>query len=140
MTEQTPDEESGIRKTVDAVVAARAASEMNEAIDLGAVAGDDPDGEPVDIDHLGNAIGRPVGRLIANRLVDGTGATGVAKRTVAGRVSRRVTAETVRVVLENVDTEAIAETLVELDQETLPGPSLIEAADTAVESTTEPSN
>jgi hypothetical protein len=125
----TADEETGtLQRGLDALAAAQTAREMNEALDLDALAGE-VTGDSVDVDHLGDAIGRPLGRLVARELIDGSGATGVTKQTIGSAVTRRVTAETVRLVVENVDTEALAETLVELDQET-PGPSLTDGIDT----------
>jgi hypothetical protein len=125
-TETTQDDGTKpLRRGKDAVVVARAARELYDAIDTedlrAASAGD-----PADVDQLADALGKPIGRLLALHLVDDTGVTGYAKRTVTERVGRSVSTRTVRIVVENVDTEALAETIVELDEETLPGPALTE--------------
>jgi hypothetical protein len=129
-TETTQDDgPNPLRRARDAVVVAQAVSELHDAIDFENLRADDTVGDPVDVDQLADAIGRPIGRLIALRLVDDSGATGFAKRSITEHVGRTVSAQTFRVVVENVDTEAVAETLVELDEETLPGPSLSEHPD-----------
>lgn len=126
-TETTQDDGTNpIRRGRDAVVVAQAVRELHDAVDFEDLRADDAVGDPVDVDRLADAIGRPVGRLIALQLVDDSGATGFAKRAITERVGRTVSAETFRIVVENVDTEAVTETLVELDEETPPGPSLSE--------------
>lgn len=111
MNDSTTDQSAAFEESVHALVAARTAAEMNDALDLDAILGDGSADDPVDVDQFADAIGRPVGRLIASRLVDDDGLTGVTKRAVGGKLTRRVTAETVRVILEAVDTDAIAQTL-----------------------------
>jgi hypothetical protein len=68
--------------------------------------------DPVDVDRLAEAIGRPLGRALAQYIVDGNGKTGVAKRALGSEVGSRVAAETVSAALERVDVEAAVETLV----------------------------
>jgi hypothetical protein len=124
-TDTTSDDDTNyLRRGIDAVVVAQAAKELHGAVDLEDLRGSDTVGDPVDIDQLADAIGRPIGRLIAHQLVDDGGATGLTKRMIAERIGRNVSAETFRIVVENVDTRAVSETLIELDEETLPGPSL----------------
>jgi hypothetical protein len=125
-TTTEPQDSGGnlLRRGRDAMVVAEAARELHDAIDFEDLRADDTVGDPVDVDQLADAVGRPIGRLIALQLVDDSGATGFTKRAITERVGRTVSAETFRIVVENVDTEAVTETLVELDEETLPGPSL----------------
>ncbi len=113
-----------IRRGKDAVIVAQAARELADAIDAEDLRTES--GDVADLDQLADALGKPIGRLIALQLVDDTGVTGYAKRTVAERVGRSVSTRTLRIVVENVDTEALAETIIELDEETLPGPALHE--------------
>jgi hypothetical protein len=112
-----------LRRGRDVVVMAQAVRQLDDAVDLEALGADHPEGDPIDVDQLADAFGKPIGRLIALQLVDDSGATGFVKRSVTERVGRTVSTETFRIVVENVDTEAIAETLAELDEGTLPGPS-----------------
>ncbi|WP_380677038.1 hypothetical protein [Salinigranum sp. GCM10025319] len=126
-TDATQDDGTNvIKRGKDAAIVAEAARDLTDAIEFEELRGDDTVGDPVDAEQLAEALGRPIGRLIALQLVDDTGATGFAKRTVTERIARDVSTKTFRVVVENVDTEAVAETLVELDEETLPGPALHE--------------
>lgn len=134
MTDSTADDETGaIERGVDAMVALETAEALNAAIDVDALIREDGTTDPVELDKLAAAIGRPIGRLVAKEIVDDSGMTGFAKRKIGRKATQKVTAETVRVVVENVDTAAIAETLVELDEST-PGPSVrdtLESADDA---------
>ena len=118
-----------IERGLDALFATEVAKEVLEAVDFEAILADEPAEDPVDVERLADAIGRPVGRVLARRVVDGSGASGLAKRSIGGTVGSRVAAATLRVVVENVDTGAVAETLLELDEST-PGPSLREAVET----------
>jgi hypothetical protein len=129
MTDDTQDDGSGaLTRGLDAVVVAEAARELNDAVDAGAI---DGQGE-VDYDQLAEALARPIGRLVARELVDDTGTTGLAKRMVTDRLGRKMSEATFRIVVENVDTGALTETLVRLDEETLPGPSLSEYVESEV--------
>ena len=124
--QQSADETSTLQTVIDAVVAVRTASELHDAIDVDALLSDDPAGDPVDLDEFADAVGRPVGRAVANTLVDGSGKIGTAKRFISSRIVREVTAGTVRVAGRRFDTDALARSVVELDQERLPGPSVLE--------------
>lgn len=122
-----------IEQGLNALFATEVAAEVLEAVDFEAILSDQPVEDPVDVEHLADALGRPVGRILANRVVGGSGASGLVARTVASEVGSRVTAGTFRVAVENVDTEAVTEALVELDEETLPGPTVREVVEPAIE-------
>lgn len=131
MTDSTADDETGaIERGVDAMVALETAEELNAAIDFDALVSEDGTTDPVELETFADAIGRPIGRLVAKEIVDDSGMAGFAKRKLGRKATQKVTAETVRVIVENVDTASIAETLVELDEAT-PGPSIQDALDSA---------
>ena len=122
-----------IEDGLDVLFASEVAREVFAAVDFRAILADEPATDPVDVDRLAEAIGRPLGRALAQYIVDGNGKIGVAKRALGSEVGSRVAAETVSAALEHVDVEAAVETLVELDDETRPGPSLQDAFDVYVE-------
>lgn len=115
-----------IERGLDLLFATEVAKEILEAVDFEAILAAEPAEDPVDVDRLAAALGRPVGRVLAQRVLGESGTTGLAGRTVGGRVGGRVAEETVRIAVENVDTGEVVERLVELDEETLPGPALRE--------------
>lgn len=113
-----------LEQTLDAVFAADVVKEILHAVDFEAILSDEPTTDPVDIDHLAEAVGRPVGRLLVSQLISGSGPAGLAKKTIGSEVASRAAVKTFRVTVENVDVDVVAETLVELDEEALPGPPL----------------
>jgi len=115
-----------IERTLDFVFAADVAKAILRAVDFEAILAEEPAENPVDVEHLTKAVGRPVGRIIASRVIDGTGVGGLAKWTLGSEVGGRVAVKTFRVAVENVDVTAATETLVELDAEALPGPAVRE--------------
>jgi hypothetical protein len=115
-----------IEQGLNAVFTAEATADILDAVDFEAILADEPAQAPVDAEQLAEALGRPVGRLLAHRVLGGSGATGLAKRAIGSEVGSRVTSGAVRVAVENVDTDAVTETLVEIDEET-PGPALRDA-------------
>ncbi|MBV0926064.1 hypothetical protein KTS45_17810 [Halomicroarcula limicola] len=134
MSDSTGDEQlDRIEQGLDALFATEVAKEVLEAVDFEAILAEEPAEDPVDIDRLAQAIGRPVGRILAARVIGGSGAAGLAKQTLGSEVGSRVAAKTFRVAVENVDTQQVTETLVELDEETLPGPTLQEMIGPAIE-------
>jgi len=127
MSDSTGDERlEQIERGLDLLFATEVAKEILEAIDFEAILAAEPAEDPVDVDRLAAALGRPVGRVLAQRVLGESGATGLAGRTVGGRVGGRVAEETVRIAVENVDTGEVVERIVELDEETLPGSPLQE--------------
>lgn len=139
MTDTTSNDETNtLTRGVDALIAVETAQELNDAIDFDALVGEDGTTDPVELEKFADAIGRPIGRLVAKGIVDDGGMTGFAKRELGRKATQRVTAETVRVIVENVDTASIAETLVAFDEETLPGPSVQDALGSTEETDTDP--
>lgn len=126
-----------IERGLDALFATEVAKEILEAVNFEAVLADQPADDPVDVDRLAEAVGRPLGRYLAHRIVGGSGAGGVAKRAVGSEVGGRIAAKTVRVAVEQVNAESVATTLAELD-ETLPGPGLREVVDSDADGTVVP--
>jgi hypothetical protein len=127
MSDSTGDERlEQIERGLDLLFATEVAKEILEAIDFEAILAAEPAEDPVDVDRLAAALSRPVGRVLAQRVLGESGATGLAGRTVGGRVGGRVAEETVRIAVENVDTGEVVERIVELDEETLPGSPLQE--------------
>ncbi|WP_435333832.1 hypothetical protein [Haloarchaeobius sp. TZWWS8] len=127
MTDLTGDQRlERIEQGLDALFATEVAKEILAAVDFEAILADEPATEPVDVDRLANAIGRPVGRLLAHYVVSGSGAGALAKRAIGSEVGGRVATETFRFAVRTVDFRSVAETLVELDEETIPGPALRE--------------
>lgn len=93
MTDSTDTGDGGtnsLERIVDGLLAAEAARELKEAVDLEAILADQPADEPVDVDRLADALGRPVGRLLAHRIVDAGGMTGFAKRRAVTDAGDRV--------------------------------------------------
>ena len=130
MTDPTRDERlERIERGLDAIFATEVAREILEAVDFEAILADEPADDPVDVDRLADAVGRPVGRFLAQRVIGGSGAGGVAKRAVGSEVGGRVAGAALRTAAEYVDTERATERLVELDEMVLPGPSLRDAVD-----------
>lgn len=126
MTDSTGDDRlDRIEQGLDAVFATEVAAEILEAVDFEEIMADEPAQDPVDVERLAEALGRPVGHLLAHRVIGGSGATGLAKRAIGSRVGSHVVSETVRVAAETVDPDAVVDGLVELDEET-PGPALNE--------------
>lgn len=105
MTDSTDDDggAGAFERTVDAVFTADVAREVHDAIDFEAILADQPADEPIDFDHLSDTLGRPVGRLLAKRLVADDGATGLAKRVVVSEVGNRATTKALRVTADAVD-------------------------------------
>lgn len=141
MSDTTGDERlERIEQGLDVLFASEVARDVLAAVDFEAILADDPATDPVDIDRLAEAIGRPLGRVLAQYVVDGGGKIGVAKRALGSEVGSRIAAETVRTATENVDVDAAVETLVELGEETGHGPQLQEAIDSYVENADERSD
>ena len=127
MSDATGDERlERIERGLDLLFATEVAKEILEAVDFEAILAAEPAESPVDVDRLAAALGRPVGRVLAYRVLGSSGPAGFVGRTVGSRVGGRVFAETFRIAVENVDARAVAERLVDLDEETLPGPALRE--------------
>ncbi|SEP06038.1 hypothetical protein SAMN04487948_11279 [Halogranum amylolyticum] len=121
-----------IEQGLEVLFASEVAREVFAAVDFEALLADEPAVDAVDVDRLAGAIGRPLGRAIAQYVVDSDGTVGVAKRALGSEIGSRIAAETFRAATENVDVEAVVETLVELDEES-PGPELQGAIDDYVE-------
>lgn len=127
MSDATGDERlERIERGLDLLFATEVAKEILEAVDFEAILAAEPAEDPVDVDRLAAALGRPVGRVLAYRVLGRSGPAGFVGRTVGSRVGGRVFAETFRIAVERVDTGAVAGWLVDLDEETLPGPALRE--------------
>lgn len=133
MTDATDERIDSIERGLDALFATEVASEVLEAVDFEAIMAEEPAQDPVDVERLAEALGRPVGRALAQYVVGGSGASGVAKRAIGSELGQRAAATGVRVAVDHVDPDAVAETLVELDEETLPGPALNDAIPVDVE-------
>lgn len=99
----TDDGADGFERVVDAVFTADVAREVHAAIDFEAILADQPADEPIDVDHLADTLGRPVGRLLAKRLVDSGGVTGLAKRAVVSEVGDRVATKALYATADAVD-------------------------------------
>lgn len=121
-TEGTPV--SRIEQGLNVLFATEVAREIIEAIDFEEILAEQPTEDPVDVDKLANALGKPVGRYLAHRAVGSGGVSGVAGRKVGSEVGGRVAAETVAIVAENVEPTTITDTAAQIDEEVLPGPSI----------------
>lgn len=100
MTDSTDAADEGVNsleRIVDGLLVAEAASELKEAVDLEAILADQPADEPIDVDRLADALGRPIGRLLAHRIVDARGMTGFAKRKVVTGAGDRVATKAIEV-------------------------------------------
>lgn len=113
MTDSTDDDggAGAFERTVDAVFAAEVAREVHDAVDFEAILADQPVDEPIDFDQLADALGRPIGRLLAKRLVDSEGATGLAKRVVVSEVGNRAATKALRATADAVDVGPAGESL-----------------------------
>lgn len=114
MTDSTDSDDGGagaFERTVDAAFTAEVAREVHEAIDFEAILADQPADEPIDFDQLADALGRPVGRLLAKRLVDSSGATGFAKRVVVSEVGNRAATKALQATADAVDVGSTGESL-----------------------------
>jgi len=96
-TDTGDDGTNSLERIVDGLLAAEAARELKEAVDLEAILADQPADEPVDVDRLADALGRPIGRLLAHRIVDASGVTGFAKRKVVTDAGDRVATKAIEV-------------------------------------------
>jgi hypothetical protein len=114
-TDTDGGEAGAIERAIDAVFTARAAREIHDAVDFEAILADQPADEPIDVDRVADALGRPVGRLIAKRLVDSGGATGLAKHAVVSRVGDRVVTEAIQATADAVDLGPAGEPLGDVD-------------------------
>lgn len=99
---------SALETAVNALFAADVAGDVHDAVDLEALLADRPADEPVDVDELAGALGQAVGHLLARRVVDGSGATGLAKRTVVSEVGDRVATRALRAATAAVDADSLA--------------------------------
>lgn len=120
-----PDDTTGLQRTMDTLVAIRTATDLHEAVDVDALLSDDPHAPVLDIDEFADAVGRPVGRAVAHRLVDGDGTSGTVVRVASSKVVREVTAGSVRLAADRLDTDHLSTSVVELDRDRLPGPSIL---------------
>lgn len=113
MTDSTDDDggAGAFERTVDVVFTAEAAREIHDAIDFEAILADQPADEPIEFDQLADALGRPVGRLLAKRLIDDDGATGLAKRVVVSQVGDRAATKALRVAADAVGGDSSGESL-----------------------------
>lgn len=127
MPDSTAEHIDRIERGLDALFATEAAKEVLAAVDFEAILAEAPAADPVDVERLAEALGRPIGRALAHYVVGGSGASGVAKRAIGSEVGQRAAATGVRLAVEHVDPDRVAETLVELDEETIPGPTLSRA-------------
>lgn len=113
MTDATDSDDGAgaFERTVDAVFTAEVAREVHEAIDFEAILADQPADQPVDFDQLADALGRPVGRLLAKRLVDSGGVSGFAKKVVVSEVGNRAATKAFQVTADAVDVGPSGESL-----------------------------
>jgi hypothetical protein len=95
-----------LEKGLQLLFAAEVAEEAVDAVDLQALRAGAAVEEAVDPERLGSALGRPVGRALAQRAVGDAaeGYVGVLVREAVGRAGARAC----RVALERVDAEALA--------------------------------
>lgn len=133
MTDATDDHIDRIERGLNALFATEVAKEILEAVDFEAILAAEQAEDPVDVERLAEALGRPVGRALARYVVGGSGASGMAKRAIGSEIGQRAAATAVRVAIDNIDPDAVVETLAELDEETIPGPTLNEAIPVDVE-------
>jgi hypothetical protein len=127
MTDSTTAERlDRIERGLDALFAAEVSEAILEAVDFEAILADQPADDPVDVERLAEALGRPVGRMLARTVISGSGTTGVAKRAIGSEVGGRVASKTLQVAVDTVDLDEATERLMELDEESVPGPDLRE--------------
>ncbi len=127
MTDSTTAERlDRIERGLDALFAAEVSEAILEAVDFEAILADQPADDPVDVERLAEALGRPVGRMLARTVISGSGTTGVAKRAIGSEVGGRVASKSLQVAVDTVDLDQAAERLMELDEESVPGPDLRE--------------
>lgn len=127
MADSTTEHIDRIERGLHALFATEVAKEILAAVDFEAILGEGHATDPVDVERLAEALGRPIGRALAHYVVGGSGASGVAKRAIGSEVGQRAAATGVRLAVRHVDTSEIAETLAELDEESIPGPALGDA-------------
>lgn len=97
-----------IEELLAAVFAAEVARELMEAIDFEAILRDEATMEAVDVEKLGDAIGRPLGRLLVRRMVDSEGTLGVASKRLGSAAGGRIASEGLRALIENVEPDTVA--------------------------------
>lgn len=126
----SPDDErlSNLERGVETIFAADVANDVLAAIDFETLLSDQPIDQAIDVDLLADAIGRPLGRIVAGRLVGSGGLTGLAGRTVATEVGGRAIAETIRVAADQVDPDAVDGAAESVD-DAAPGPSIDDLVD-----------
>jgi hypothetical protein len=100
----------------------RTAAEILDAIDVEAMLADEPARDPVDGEQLADAAGR----ILAERLVSGSGATGFVKRYVAHEVGGRAAQVTIQAVVDRVGERSIGDSFETFDERT-PGPAVGDA-------------
>jgi hypothetical protein len=111
-----PDEPLDRLETgLNALFAAEVVEEIYEAVDVEALRAEEATGDAIDHERLARAVGDPVGRIVARRVVSQVtsgGVTGVVGRELAGRIGTAV----VRTALEHTDPERALERVTDLDQ------------------------
>lgn len=101
-----PESSPRLEEGLQLLFAAGVAEEAVEAVDLEALRAGDPLEDAVDAERLGAALGRPVGRALAQRVVGDAavdGYAGLVVREAAGRAGARAC----RVALERADPDAL---------------------------------
>lgn len=101
-----PESSPRLEKGLQLLFAAEVAEEAVEAVDLEALRAGDPLKDAVDAERLGAALGRPVGRALAQRVVGDAavdGYAGLVAREAAGRAGARAC----HVALERADPDAL---------------------------------
>lgn len=117
----TPDEKlARIERGLNALFAAEVVEDILEAVDFEALLSDEPVDDPVDVERLASALGRPLGRVLAARVVDNGGLAGALTKTVGSEFGSRVASRALRVAAENLDADDGATNLAALE-DALPG-------------------
>ncbi|WP_143085664.1 hypothetical protein [Halogranum rubrum] len=126
-----------IEQGLNVVFTAQVTKEVLAAVDFEAILAGDPARDAVDVDRLAEAVGRPLGRALAQYVFDDGGKFDVVKRALGSEIGSRIAAETFRTATENVDIDAVIETLVELSESQVSEPPMQDAIDTYVENSDE---
>lgn len=115
MTDPSDDTMARVKQGLDALFAAEVVEEILAAVDFEAILAEEAAEDPVDVQRLTGALGRPLGKFLANRIFDGDGASGVIKHALGTEVGGRAIGRALEVAVERIDLEAAATELAAFD-------------------------
>lgn len=106
MSDASDEKLARIEQGLNALFAAEVVEEILAAVDFEAILADTPAEDPVDVERLTSALGRPLGRVLAAKFVDDAGAAGILTRVVVSEFTGRIASRALEVATESLDGEA----------------------------------